>query len=79
MKKLFLLATVAFLFTGFAYANDGKKCGKDCCKDKKECKDMKSSKDMKDCKDMKACKDMKKDAKGTKAMVKEPPMAAAKS
>lgn len=52
MKKLFLLATAAFLVTGisFAHEGDGKKSakGKDCCKDKKEC-----SKDMKDCKDMK--------------------------
>ena len=42
MKKVFLLATAAFLFTGMAFAHqgDGKKCakGKDCCKDMKECK-----------------------------------------
>lgn len=53
MKKLFVLATAAFLVTGMAFAHDGdgKKCAKakDCCKDKKECKDMK--------------KDDKKDAK----------------
>ena len=54
MKKVFLLTTAAFLFTGMAFAHqgDGKKCakGKDCCKDMKECKmDMK--------------KDAKKDAK----------------
>jgi hypothetical protein len=52
MKKVFLLATAAFLFTGFAFAHgDGKKCGKgkDCCKDSKECK--------------MNCKDEKKDAK----------------
>ncbi|HEY1019370.1 MAG TPA: hypothetical protein VGE25_10245 [Sediminibacterium sp.] len=45
MKKLFVLATAAFLVTGMAFAHDGdgKKCAKakDCCKDKKECKDMK--------------------------------------
>lgn len=62
MKKVFLLATAAFLVTGFAFAHegDGKKCGKgkdgkECCKDKKDCK-----------KDMKDCKDMKKDGKETK-------------
>jgi len=49
MKKVFMLATAAFLFTGIAFANggDGKKCSKDCCKGGKEC-----------CK-----KDEKKDAK----------------
>lgn len=71
MKKIFLLATAAFIFTGVSFAHDGngKKCGKgDCCKDKKEC-----SKDMKDCKDMKkdtkaADKEVKKEtAKTTKA------------
>ena len=38
MKKVFLLATAAFLVTGFAFAqeSEGKKCsktkeGKDCC------------------------------------------------
>jgi uncharacterized protein YdeI (BOF family) len=41
MKKVFLLATAAFLVTGFAFAQD-KKCvkgkdGKDCCA-KKEAK-----------------------------------------
>ncbi len=45
MKKVFLLATAAFLVTGMAFAHDGdgKKCAKakDCCKDKTECKDMK--------------------------------------
>ena len=46
MKKVFLLATAAFLFAGMAFAHqgDGKKSAKvkDCCKDKKECKmDMK--------------------------------------
>ena len=39
MKKLFVLATAAFLVTGIAFAHegDGKKCakGKECCKDKK--------------------------------------------
>jgi len=55
MKKVFLLATAAFLFTGFAFAHegDGKKCakGKDCCS--------------KDCK-----KDDNKDAKATKTTAK---------
>ena len=44
MKKVFLLATAAFLVTGMAFAHDGdgKKCtkgkdGKDCCS-KKETK-----------------------------------------
>ncbi len=43
MKKLFMLATAAFLFTGAAFAHDGKECekGKGCCKKegtaKKEC------------------------------------------
>jgi hypothetical protein len=35
MKKIFLLATAAFLVTGISYANTGgkkKKCGKSCCK-----------------------------------------------
>ena len=47
MKKVFMLATAAVLFTGIAFANggDGKKCSKD-CKDKECCK-----------------KDAKKDAK----------------
>ena len=58
MKKLFVLATAAFLVTGMAFAHDGdgKKCAKakDCCKDKKEC-----SKDMK--------KDDKKDEKAKTA------------
>lgn len=56
MKKVFLLATAAFLVTGFAFAQEGgKKCGtrKDCCKDSKECK-----------------KDEKKDVKTTKTTVK---------
>lgn len=49
MKKVFLLATAAFLVTGFAFAqeSDGKKCvkgkdGKDCCA-KKETKATKST------------------------------------
>jgi hypothetical protein len=42
MKKLFMLATAAFLFTGAAFAHDGKDCKeKSCCKKdataKKEC------------------------------------------
>jgi hypothetical protein len=52
MKKLLVLATAAFLFTGVAFAGgDGKKCAKskDCgMKDMKDCK-MKEGKDMKDC------------------------------
>ena len=49
MKKLLTLATAAFLFTGAAFAHEGKKCakGKECCKKetaKKDCcKKMKSS------------------------------------
>ena len=40
MKKVFTLATVALLMTGFAFAHEGdkKKGGKECCKDGKECK-----------------------------------------
>jgi hypothetical protein len=44
MKKVFLLATAAFLVTGFAFAHDGDKkkdakCEKACCKASgKECK-----------------------------------------
>ena len=42
MKKIFLFATAAFLFSGVAFASgDGKKCGKST----KDC----SSKDSKDC------------------------------
>lgn len=38
MKKVFTLATVALLMTGFAFAHEGdKKKGKQCCKDGKEC------------------------------------------
>ncbi len=51
MKKVLVLATAAFLFTGVAFAGgDGKKCGKskDCGKEMKDCK-MKEGKDMKDC------------------------------
>ena len=59
MKKLFLIAAAAFLFTGVAFANDGggkKKCakGEACCK-----KDAK-----KDSKEKACCK---KDAKTTTA------------
>jgi hypothetical protein len=68
MKKLLVLATAAFLFTGVAFAHgDDKNCGKDgkdkscCSKDAKgkkdECKDGKDSK--------KAC--CAKDAKTKKA------------
>lgn len=83
MKKLFLLATAAFLFTGFAFSNqggDGKKCAKvkECCKDSKDKKDCKDRKDCK--KGMKDCKSMKQeDAKAIKTMVKEVPKAAAKA
>jgi hypothetical protein len=59
MKKLFVLATAAFLVTGMAFAHegDGKKCAKakDCCKDKKECKDMKKE-DKKETKEKTATK-----------------------
>ena len=51
MKKLLVVATAAFLFTGVAFAGgDGKKCAKskDCGKEMKDCK-MKEGKDMKDC------------------------------
>lgn len=69
MKKLFLLATAAFLFTGFAFSNqggDGKKCakGKECHKEGKNKKD---------------CKDMKKDAKATKTTAKEATKVVAKA
>ena len=56
MKKVFVLTTVAFLVTGFAFAQEGGKksgTGKSCCKDSKECK-----------------KDEKKDGKTAKATVK---------
>lgn len=59
MKKVFTLATAAFLMTGFAFAHghegDKKKAGKECCKDGKTC-----SKDAKSC-----CKDEKSAAKTT--------------
>lgn len=47
MKKVFLLATAAFLVTGFAFAGGDKHCkkgkdGKDCCA-KKETKAIKST------------------------------------
>lgn len=43
MKKVLVLATAAFLVTGFAFAQDKEKTkevksGKTCCKDSKECK-----------------------------------------
>lgn len=74
MKKVLMLATAAFLVTGFAFAHDGdgKKCakGKECCKDMKDCK-----KDMKDCK-----MDAKKtEAKATKVGVKAAGKVAAKA
>jgi hypothetical protein len=45
MKKIIVLATAAFLFTGVAFANNcekckkgGKECGKECMKsEKKDC------------------------------------------
>ncbi len=60
MKKIFVLATAAFLFTGvaFAHGGDGKKCGKgekECCK--------KASKDGKDCCKKEVKKEEKKSAK----------------
>jgi hypothetical protein len=51
MKKVLVLATAAFLFTGVAFAGgDGKKCAKskECGKEMKDCK-MKEGKEMKDC------------------------------
>ena len=69
MKKVFLLVTAAFLFTGFAFAQqgDGKKCGKgkECCKDMKDCK-------------MNG-KDEKKDVKTTKTTAKVATKATAKA
>lgn len=45
MKKVFLFASAAFLFSGVAFANgDGKKCAKS-----KECGKEMAGKDMKDC------------------------------
>lgn len=38
MKKIFLLATAALLYTGVSFADGGKKCSK--CKDKTSCKKM---------------------------------------
>lgn len=66
MKKLFLIATAAFLFTGVAFACDGggkKKCakGEACCK-----KDAKKEDCKKDSKEKACCK---KDAKKTTAKV----------
>jgi hypothetical protein len=66
MKKLFLIAAAAFLFTGVAFANDGggkKKCakGESCCK-----KDAKKEDCKKDSKEKACCK---KDAKKTTAKV----------
>ncbi|MEP7163470.1 MAG: hypothetical protein ABI741_02190 [Ferruginibacter sp.] len=52
MKKVFLLATAAFLFTGVSFADGGKK-GKKCAKGKSCC-----SKSSKSC-----CKDKSKTAK----------------
>jgi hypothetical protein len=49
MKKIFLLATIACLFTGVSFAHDGggKKCakgGKDCCKKDTKKEDKKTAK-----------------------------------
>lgn len=59
MKKVLVLATAAFLFTGVAFAGgDGKKCGKskECGKEMKDCKMKEGSKEMKECsKEMKDC------------------------
>lgn len=65
MKKVFLVATAALLFTGisFAHSGDGKKCGKgekECCK-----KGAKDGKDAKDCCKKEVKKDDKKTAKTT--------------
>lgn len=52
MKKLFLFAISATLFTGVALAyGDGKKCakGKECAKEGKEMKCDMKGKEMKDC------------------------------
>jgi hypothetical protein len=64
MKKILVLATAAFLFTGVAFAQtkdkDQKKAdGKECCK-----KDAKGKESCK--KDGKDCCSKDKDAKGTK-------------
>jgi hypothetical protein len=69
MKKLLMLATAAFLFTGVAFANNGggkKKCakGKECCK-----KDAKGKEECKTEGKEKSC--CKKDAKTTTAKVEE--------
>lgn len=78
MKKLLVLATAAFLFTGVAFAQttdkDQKKAeGKECCK--KDAKGKETCK--KDMKDKEACKKEGKDccnkdkeAKGTKEVAK---------
>jgi len=55
MKKVFLFATAAFLFSGVAFAGgDGKKCAKS-----KECGKEMAGKDMKDCGKEMAGKSMK--------------------
>jgi hypothetical protein len=53
MKKVFLLATAALLFTGVSFADGGKKKDKKCAKGKTCC-----SKSSKSC-----CKDKSKTAK----------------
>lgn len=53
MKKLFMLATAAFLFTGAAFAQDGNTTAKKCAKGKSCCKKEAAAtakKDGKDCK-----------------------------
>lgn len=56
MKKIFTLATAALMFTGAAFAHEGKKCakGKSCC-NKKEC-----AKKVADGKDAKTTASLKK-------------------
>jgi len=49
MKKIFALATAALLFTGAAFAHEGKECckkhgsKKECCKKGSESKDAKTT------------------------------------
>lgn len=49
MKKLFLMASAALLFTGAAFADGGKKCKKKNCKDKGAACCKKDGKDAKSC------------------------------
>lgn len=59
MKKLFVLAAAAFLFSGSAFACEGGKDGKKCKKDKSSC----CSKDKKSCDKSSKEKKEKKTAK----------------